>query len=382
MAEQKFDKAWAAALKMTTKMVNMDQSVVDNLVNTYAGKRKPAKKTTTSTPAVQSNQLAQVLATLANVLGQSQTSPFGAGQSVFGQPGPIIPANPFGQPTTSTFATTGQSNPFGQPTPPNPFQKSPFGQPTQNALPAQSSFFGQQSTTTNQLGITLEDIRNLFDNQSTQLSKKIAENGEKIKDCESVRIKELEDKIEAIESSHAELLEQNKALEERVTQVERDTKRNNIIVSGLDSDSPEESFQVLQSIIDTATNRGIKVNFCRAFHARGGMKIIATCSNAAEKKALMSVKRTLVRKRGGGKVTPIYIDNEMTREDRFIQWRIRAIAKEKRAEGKDVMIVPGKLKIDGVWMRYDSSTDDVRAMKKRDGDVNPWSMQFKEEEDD
>lgn len=297
---------------------------------------------------------------------------------MFGQPNVFPQTTPaFGVAGQSIFLTNPQQpQPFGQLVPPNPFQQSPFGQQPQNIL---SSFFGQAM---NQRSITLEDIRHLFDSQSREISRKIAENGDRMEDCQSARIKELEEKIEAIESTNAELLEKNSALEERVTQVERDTKRNNIIVSGLDSDSPEESFQVLQSIIDTATNRGIKVNFCRAFHARGGMKIIATCSNAAEKKALMSVKRTLVRKRGGGKVTPIYIDNEMTREDRFIQWRIRAIAKEKRAEGKDVMIVPGKLKIDGVWMRYDSSTDDVRAMKKRDGDVNPWSMQFKEEEDD
>lgn len=229
----------------------------------------------------------------------------------------------------------------------------------------------------NQRSITLEDIRHLFDSQSREISRKIAENGDRMEDCQSARIKELEEKIEAIESTNAELLEKNSALEERVTQVERDTKRNNIIVSGLDSDSPEESFEVLQSVIDAATNRGIKVNFCRAFHARGGMKIIATCSSAAEKKALMSVKKTLVRRRGG-KVTPIYIDNEMTREDRFIQFRVRAIAKEKRAEGKEVIVGLGKLKIDGIWMRYDPSTDEVMDTKKREGEL----MHFKEEQDE
>lgn len=210
-------------------------------------------------------------------------------------------------------------------------------------------------------GITLDVMRELLPNQSKQLSEikeEIKENGDRIMDCVTARIKELEVKIEAVEETNAQLVEKNRALEARLIQVERDARRNNIIVTGLDSDSATDSIKELQSVIHGATEGKIMLQNCRPLHTRTGLKIIATCKNAEEKRAIMTVRRGLVRRKDG-KDTPIYIDNDMPQEDRSVQAKIRAIAKELRAKGNEVMEVPGKLRVNGTWMQYDASTNEV-----------------------
>lgn len=143
-------------------------------------------------------------------------------------------------------------------------------------------------------------------------------------------------------------------------QVERDSRRLNIVVSGLDDESPEKNYKELQRIIDTATgNNLVQVSGMWTLKTKAsGPKIIATCKNLDEKRLIMQAKKQFVWKKDG-KSTQIFVDDDLPPADRRIQSRLRAIAREKRGEGKDVRVALGRLKIDGHWWDYDPEKDDV-----------------------
>lgn len=194
----------------------------------------------------------------------------------------------------------------------------------------------------------------------TQQSQAIADSEQRIKDSIASRINELEQRIVDVEDVNKELLEKNRSLERRLVQVERDSRRLNIVVSGLDDESPEKNYKELQRIIDTATgNNLVQVSGIWTLKTKAsGPKIIATCKNLDEKRLIMQAKKQFVWKKDG-KSTQIFVDDDLPPADRRIQSRLRAIAREKRGEGKDVRVALGRLKIDGHWQDYDPEKDDV-----------------------
>lgn len=210
--------------------------------------------------------------------------------------------------------------------------------------------------TLNMNGSQFEIIKTLFDQQ-----KQVIEESEKrIKESFATRLQELELKIVAVEQVNKDLLEKNNLMERRLLQLERDSRRHNIVVSGLDSESQEENYKELQQIIKTATgNSELQVSGMWTLNTKSkGKKIIATCRNLDDKRIIMQAKKQFIRKKDN-KATQIYVDDDLPLADRITQGKIRAIAKEKRLQGMDVRVAFGKLKIDGQWHLYDVESDDV-----------------------
>lgn len=209
-----------------------------------------------------------------------------------------------------------------------------------------------------------ETIKKLLSQQSQM----IAESEQRIKDSIASRINELEKRIVDVEDVNKELLEKNRFMERRITQLERDSRRLNIVVSGLDDESQEENYKELQRIINESTNQQVQLSGMWTLKTKAsGMKIIATCKNLDEKRIIMQAKKQFVKKKDG-KSTQIYVDDDLPPADRRIQTKLRAIARERRSEGKDVRVALGRLKIDGFWYHYDPETDDVsrKAFRKEE----------------
>lgn len=210
--------------------------------------------------------------------------------------------------------------------------------------------------TLNLNGSQFEIIKTLFDQQ-----KQVIEESEKrIKESFATRLQELKLKIVAVEQVNKDLLEKNNSMERRLLQLERDSRRHNIVVSGLDSESQEENYKELQQIIKTATgNSELQVSEMWTLNTKSnGKKIIATCRNLDDKRIIMQAKKQFIRKKDN-MATQIYVDDDLPLADRITQGKIRAIAKEKRLQGMDVRVAFGKLKIDGQWHLFDVESDDV-----------------------
>ena len=60
-----------------------------------------------------------------------------------------------------------------------------------------------------------------------------------------------------------------------------------------------------------------------------------------------------MRKRGQLKGTKIYINHDLSREDRDIQRKLREIAKQEREQGAEVKLGFRKIRINGNWRKWE-----------------------------
>lgn len=163
-------------------------------------------------------------------------------------------------------------------------------------------------------------------------------------------------------------------LERKMIKTERDNLRLNIVASGLNCATPQEGYDALNKVLSEATNNQIQVTGQRAFHsAQGDLRIVAACSNINDKRAIMQVKRNLTITSGGvGK--KVFIDHDLPREDRIAQKRLRDMARSEtiRNEGKHVVVVAGKIKVDGEWFKLCELTNTLLPTFFRGADQNKY----------
>lgn len=102
----------------------------------------------------------------------------------------------------------------------------------------------------------------------------------------------------------------------------------------------------------------MKVNIekCRV----SGRIIIVVLGNEEEKKEVMSRKNRL-------KGDKIFIENDLTWEERKTQERINKWAKEKKSEGGDIKIGIKKVRINGVWKFWDNMEKEGKEKEREEG---------------
>ena len=212
-----------------------------------------------------------------------------------------------------------------------------------------------------------EMIKKLFDRQSEEMkdaeirqAKRIAEAEERITAAVDKRINQLEQVVEELHHQNEQLKKGNQELASRIIHLERETRQTNIIAAGIDFATPQEGYEKLNDVIQKATNGAVRAEGIRTFATRDGTKkIVARCRSDTEKRSLFRVKKNLTYQSGDGKVTPVYVNDDLPREDRIIQSRLVGIAKEKRKANHQVRIGTGKLMIDGIWHFYNDQTENI-----------------------
>lgn len=141
---------------------------------------------------------------------------------------------------------------------------------------------------------------------------------------------EMEKKEESWKREKEILIERIDKLESNAEREERLKKKNNIILKGLKpSQNTEEK---IKKWIEEKLH--VQVDFTKVIILNKGGKneiIRAELPNWEQKQMIMSAKKNL-------KNTQIYIDNDLTWEERKIQREIRNIARVERAKGKSVKI--------------------------------------------
>lgn len=126
-----------------------------------------------------------------------------------------------------------------------------------------------------------------------------------------------------------------------LSEKEREERRNNIVIKGIDKiedikDTKEWTEKLLREELDV---KG-KVIQCR----RSNKVLIAKLGKDEEKKEVMFKKNKL-------KGSKIYIENDLTWEERKIQDKIKEWARQRRMKGEQVKIGIGKVWTERGW-RY------------------------------
>jgi hypothetical protein len=94
---------------------------------------------------------------------------------------------------------------------------------------------------------------------------------------------------------------------------------------------------------------GVKVNVKEEFKINKDKMMLAKIASWEQKKNIMLSKSKLKEKKG----ERMYIDDDLTKEERATQKKLRELAREERDRGKRVKIGYRKIQKNGDWFRWD-----------------------------
>lgn len=156
---------------------------------------------------------------------------------------------------------------------------------------------------------------------------------------------EMRGKEEKWEKEKEQLSNRISELEIKARKEEREKRKNNIIIKGLQTEHQNTQREVEKLIeeklqIPAKTLDAFKINK----PGKGGI-ILVKMESWDKKQEMMKRAKKL-------KGTEIYLDHDLTIEDRKIQYEIRSIAKEENKKGNKTKIEYKKLVIEGVLYKW------------------------------
>jgi len=131
-----------------------------------------------------------------------------------------------------------------------------------------------------------------------------------------------------------------------VTEKDREERRRNIILKeiklprGIEKDRKKEA-EWVEKLIREKVGVDINVLGCR----ESGTVLVIKLESEEEKKEVMRNKHRL-------KGEKIYIENDLSWEERSIQVKINKWAKEQKEKGLEVKIGIGRVRVKGVWRTW------------------------------
>uniref|UniRef100_A0A6P7H9T7 Uncharacterized protein LOC114347967 n=1 Tax=Diabrotica virgifera virgifera TaxID=50390 RepID=A0A6P7H9T7_DIAVI len=169
-------------------------------------------------------------------------------------------------------------------------------------------------------------------------------------------IKELKEKNEQLEEGF-------KMANKRIEQLEKDRRRNNIVLKGLTQD-PNDGKPVKESVEHYHGPLQVKL--------RGAVKIgdqifVAEMENLTDKLSVLKNKGKLKNLQG----QKAYIESDLTRKEREIQAKIRKMAKEEKDKGNTTKIGYMKLEINGKEWKWDHNNEKIIQIHRNIGERTP-----------
>lgn len=148
-----------------------------------------------------------------------------------------------------------------------------------------------------------------------------------------------------------ELVERLDETEKRLEKFERVNVRNNLIVTGVDTEGKGE--EQLKAMMEGMLEKelGVRANVKRATKINN-RKCIIEMHEWTDKSKILKEKRKLKGK-------TIFIDSDLTKREREIQKRIRDQAREERDKGRRTKIGYRKLFVDGKEFRWDDKQENL-----------------------
>ncbi|KAH0814792.1 hypothetical protein GEV33_007999 [Tenebrio molitor] len=155
------------------------------------------------------------------------------------------------------------------------------------------------------------------------------ENGELRKELATVR-EETRGREEKGQLEKADWMKRMEMIEEKMEQREKKERKNNVIITGIGE----------------------------AFKINKDKMILAKIESWEQKKNIMLSKSKLKEKKG----ERMYIDDDLTKEERETQKQLRELAREERDRGKRVKIGYRKIQINGDWFRWDKRQEKLKKI--------------------
>lgn len=146
------------------------------------------------------------------------------------------------------------------------------------------------------------------------------------------------------------ILEKIGKLETISEKSEKEKRKLNVVFKGLSNAQLEQRAE-MERLFKETLGIEYKVKSTRTVgKIEGKMTLIAEMGSWEDKREILENKKKLIG-------STIYIDNDLTQEERRIQKEIRAVAREERNKGRTVKISYQKLTINGEEYRWSREDD-------------------------
>ena len=168
------------------------------------------------------------------------------------------------------------------------------------------------------------------------------------------KVLQLEDTVQKLEQEINGLKVNNSQLNDKLLQIDREQRKRNIKVTGIPAETYVEAKENLKKLFQKTLNREVKLENVRLINTAKGKKVLATCSTMDDKINIMKTKQSLKDEAG----RPVYVDNDLSREDAQIFFKARTTGAQLRQEGHKVKVQTTRISVDGEWRYYCNETDD------------------------
>ncbi|KAH0820866.1 hypothetical protein GEV33_001925 [Tenebrio molitor] len=165
------------------------------------------------------------------------------------------------------------------------------------------------------------------------------ENGELRKELATVR-EEMRGREEKGQLEKADWMKRMEMIEEKMEQREKKERKNNVIITGIGAISGNVERGVEEWL---EKEIGVKVNVKEAFKINKNKMMLAKIENWEQKKNIM-------------------LNDDLTKEERETQKKLRELAREERDRGKRVKIGYRKIQINGDWFRWDKRQEKLKKI--------------------
>lgn len=169
----------------------------------------------------------------------------------------------------------------------------------------------------------------------------------------------LKNECKSIKEENLKIKNELQEMENRIEMIEKVSKENNIIVTGLEIDQYDTE-ALTEKMGDVFKDHlQVEVNIKKAFKL-GKKTCLIELNNSEDKKAVMQNKYKLKE----NKNESIFINDDLTKREMNINKEIRSLAKKEKDSGKKVKIGYRKLTInDEVW-RWNKSKEKLEKDPK------------------
>ena len=191
--------------------------------------------------------------------------------------------------------------------------------------------------------------------------------------CLREEVVHLAQEIENVKKENAQLRSENDELTERMEETEKKlddlegrSKRNNLIFTGLQAQSDNESWEDCEKLVNGVLRDQLKFNddvqFDRVhrLHRGANSPIVARFTLFKDKQRVFKAKRMLSGSEGG---STIFIGEDFSKRVREVRRKLVPFLKEAKAKNKKATIVFDHLVIDGKRFYFDSVNNTLKAAK-------------------
>ncbi|KMQ90337.1 hypothetical protein RF55_9919 [Lasius niger] len=169
----------------------------------------------------------------------------------------------------------------------------------------------------------------------------------------------LEDRIERKRKKEGEREREREAREKLEEQVKRERRRRNLVWRGIEGDSFEERSRLLKLLIERILGRKVELRGVEERIKEGGKRLLLVIM---EEKG---DRDEILEKRGEiGRRWRMEVDEDLTREERKMKWRIKERARLERGRGKRVEFDSRGLWVEGREWKWDEEMEVWREVKE------------------